>query len=103
MNTHGSRWFASISLVVVLAQPDGGAGNRTVDGSPIVRLLSKDAIRSVDKPRMIPAESSRRLQDWERVLGVTDGQESRAYPLRILDAREIVNDRIGGRAIAATW
>ena len=39
------------------------------------------------------------------VLGVTVGEESRAYPINMLTgpSREILNDALGGRAIAATW
>jgi hypothetical protein len=41
----------------------------------------------------------------ERVIGVTVGKESRAYPLNMLTGpkREIVNDKLGDQAIAATW
>lgn len=41
----------------------------------------------------------------ELVLGVTVNGESRAYPINQLTrpTREIINDRLGGSAIAATW
>jgi hypothetical protein len=42
----------------------------------------------------------------EQVLGVTIGTESRAYPISVLSERpasKVVNDRLAGRAIAATW
>ena len=41
----------------------------------------------------------------ELVLGVTVGKESRAYPINMLTgpSREILNDTLGGQAIAATW
>jgi hypothetical protein len=39
------------------------------------------------------------------VLGVVVGKEARAYPINMLTnpTREIINDKLGGRAIAATW
>jgi len=39
------------------------------------------------------------------VLAVTVGEQSRAYPINMLTGpeREILNDTLGGRAIAATW
>jgi hypothetical protein len=45
------------------------------------------------------------LSPAELVLGVTVGKESRAYPINMLTGpeREILNDTLGGRAIAATW
>jgi hypothetical protein len=45
------------------------------------------------------------VKDDELVLGVTEGDESRAYPINMLcgPRREIINDELGGRSIAATW
>jgi hypothetical protein len=45
------------------------------------------------------------LNPTELVLGVTVGKESRAYPINMLTGpqREILNDTLGGKAIAATW
>ena len=46
------------------------------------------------------------LAPADPVLGVTIGRESRAYPLRLLGAdpqRKVLNDRLGGHSIAATW
>jgi hypothetical protein len=39
------------------------------------------------------------------VLGVTIGKASRAYPINMLTnpTREIINDKLGGKNIAATW
>jgi hypothetical protein len=39
----------------------------------------------------------------DRVIGVTLGGESRAYPLRVLNWHEIVNDSLGGVPIAVTY
>lgn len=45
------------------------------------------------------------LNPTELVLGATIGEESRAYPINMLTGpeREIINDTLGGKAIAATW
>jgi hypothetical protein len=45
------------------------------------------------------------LNPSELVIGVTVGKESRAYPVNMLTGpkREILNDTLGGKAIAATW
>lgn len=45
------------------------------------------------------------LNPSELVIGVTVGKESRAYPVNMLTGprREILNDTVGGKAIAATW
>lgn len=46
------------------------------------------------------------LAPAELVLGVTIGDESRAYPLRLLGAepqRKVLNDELAGHSITATW
>jgi hypothetical protein len=50
-------------------------------------------------------EAKDALNPSELVLGVTIGKESRAYPINMLTGpqREILNDMLGGKAIAATW
>jgi len=50
-------------------------------------------------------QAAQQLNDKELVLGVVVGGQARAYPINMLTGpvREIINDRLGGRAIAATW
>ena len=45
------------------------------------------------------------LNPSELVIGVTIGNESRAYPVNMLTGprREILNDKLGGKAIAVMW
>lgn len=45
------------------------------------------------------------VKDEELVLGVVVGEAARAYPINTLTGprREIINDVLGGRSIAATW
>lgn len=45
------------------------------------------------------------LEDGELVLGVVINHETRAYPVNYMmgPANEIVNDTLGGKAIAPTW
>ncbi len=56
-----------------------------------------------------PVKAVREVGDMlaanELVLGVTVGKEARAYPINMLTGpqREILNDTLGGKAIAATW
>ena len=38
-----------------------------------------------------------------KVIGVFVGGEARAYPLYILSNHQIVNDRVGGIPISASW
>ena len=43
------------------------------------------------------------LEDDERVIGVSINGEHRAYPLRIVNAHELVNDVLGGESLSLTW
>jgi hypothetical protein len=100
-------------LVLLAAQSLGGlpaadaAGRRvwgTVDGDPVVDVVPRDAIRAVGKPRFVTAvEGDRFMRAEELVIGITVEGEARAYSTELLDHHEVVNDRIGGSAIAATW
>lgn len=75
----------------------------TIDGDPVMRGLPKDAIPAIDKPVFVPAGEAKFMVDGEPVIGVVMGRVARAYPTWLLNGHEIVNDTIGGRAIAVTW
>lgn len=51
------------------------------------------------------ANSEDKIHPSELVLGIEIEGESRAYPINMLTGphREIINDALGGRSIAATW
>ncbi len=102
---HRNRTIAAILLATgIFAAGCATSVDAVVQGDPIVRVLRKNAIRSIDRPRMITsAEAADLLVDHEPVLGVHDGERARAYPLWYLDGHEIVNDTLGDVPIAATW
>ena len=58
-----------------------------------------------DPPIATVEKADDELHDNELVIGVEVGGKSRAYPINMLTGpqREIINDQLGGRAIAATW
>jgi len=66
------------------------------------RVLPRDAIAPVYRPRFVSAAQAR-LRPTELVLGVAINGESRAYPITVLNSREMVNDVVGGVPILATW
>ena len=51
------------------------------------------------------SEVADQVTDKELVLGTLINGEARAYPINMLTgpSREIINDTLGNRAIAATW
>ncbi len=74
---------------------------------PVAEVLSggppRDGIPAIDKPRFIAAHRADFLTDDSRVIGVSIGDEARAYPIAILNWHEIVNDHINGEAIVVTF
>ncbi|MDP6442408.1 MAG: DUF3179 domain-containing protein, partial [Pirellulaceae bacterium] len=61
-----------------------------------------DGIPAITKPSFVAAAETR-LPDDDRVIGVVEGDQAKAYPLRILTHHEVVNDRIGETPIAVTY
>jgi hypothetical protein len=69
-------------------------------GMQVRDVLPRDAIRSIDDPAF-GADHFGTADD--EVVVVDRGGRARAYPVRILDAHEIVNDRVGDDLLAVTW
>lgn len=62
----------------------------------------KDGIPALTNPKTVRA-STAGLAPADRVIGVVIDGEARAYPLRILNWHEVVNDTLGGKPIAVTY
>lgn len=70
----------------------------------LVEILPRDAIPAIDRPSFWSAEeAASHYPDDMLVLGVALDGDARAYSIPFLSRHEIVNDRVGGHAIAATW
>jgi hypothetical protein len=65
--------------------------------------VPRDQIRAIDAPAFVAGNKAAFAPAPMPVIGVTDGLQARAYPIPVLSRAEIVNDVIGGRAIAVTW
>jgi hypothetical protein len=63
----------------------------------------RDGIPALADPAFEDADRARWLREDDRVLGLEIGGEARAYPVRILNWHEIVNDEVGGQPAAATF
>lgn len=63
----------------------------------------RDGIPALTDPDVVSADAASYLRPEDEVIGVAIGGQARAYPIRILNWHEIVNDRLGGRAIAVTY
>jgi len=64
---------------------------------------ARDGIPAIDRPRFISAGRAEFLQDRDRVLGINRNSVTKAYPIRILNYHEIVNDEFGGEAVVVTY
>ena len=60
-------------------------------------------IPDLTNPLIVTAADAGYLSPEARVLGVTIDDDSRAYPLRIVNAHEMVNDVVGGEPISLAW
>jgi hypothetical protein len=62
-----------------------------------------EGIPALDHPRTVPASEATWLGDDEPVFGLALGGEARAYPLRILDWHELVNDELAGVPVSLAY
>lgn len=63
----------------------------------------RDGIPALNYPDFETADQAQWLRDSDRVLGVNVNGVARAYPVRILDWHEIVNDKLGEQYFAVTY
>ncbi|MEM6798024.1 MAG: DUF3179 domain-containing protein [Planctomycetota bacterium] len=63
----------------------------------------KDGIPSLTSPEFVAAGDAAFMKDEDLVIGVALGDQAKAYPLKILDHHEAVNDTVGGKAVAVTY
>ena len=76
----------------------------TVAYDELVPVLRRDGIRSLDEPTFQSLdEAAGWLTETDPVIVVELEGEARAYPLRILSAHEIVNDRFGDIPVVVTF
>ena len=72
--------------------------NQIVDGG-----VGKDGIPAIEDPKFISVSEFSDLVDDEVVVGINVNGEYRAYPHRILEKHEIVNDRVGDKHFSVTF
>lgn len=72
--------------------------DQLIQGCPV-----RDCIPSIDDPKFVAASEASHVAPDDIVLALTWQGEHRAYPSKILDHHEIVNDVIAGTPIAITY
>jgi hypothetical protein len=84
-----------------------GFNSKTPRSVPLSSLhqgcAARDCIPSIDDPKFVSAVGATHVADQDVVIAIAWRGEYRAYPTRILDQHEIVNDTIAGTPIAITY
>ena len=63
----------------------------------------KDGIPAILKPKFVRPEQAAFLQEGDQVIGVEVNGTAKAYPLKILNWHEVVNDTVNGIPIVVTF
>jgi hypothetical protein len=108
--------FCSLTQGYAVAQAkqylDAGKGQPPFDVSvhavPIEEILNggppKDGIPALNKPKFVSAsEADKFLKKHDRVLALDYNGIAKAYPIRILNWHEAVNDDFNGKPVLVTW
>jgi hypothetical protein len=105
--------IARLLAIVLLAAP-GGLRAASLGGFELTNLNvdrehlvaggpGKDKIRTVDAPEFSHIGEASWIGRDTEVLGIEVEGEARAYPVRMLEYHQIVNDVVGGVPIAVTY
>ena len=54
-------------------------------------------------PKFITPDKAAYLDGDDQIIGVKIGNQAKAYPIRILNWHEVVNDTVGGEPVAVTF
>ncbi|MCF6190111.1 MAG: DUF3179 domain-containing protein [Cocleimonas sp.] len=99
--------LTSFVISIATASPTKNGFDLANSTIPVSKILSggppRDGIPSIDKPKFIVANKASYLKPHDRVIGVEINGKARAYPIRILNWHEIVNDNFYGTPIAVTY
>ncbi len=79
---------------------------RTPTGSEpyhgMIQYRAKDSKQAILDPELVNANEAI-IASGTKVIGVFVGGEARAYPLFILNNHQVVNDKVGGIPLSASW
>lgn len=65
--------------------------------------VDRDQIVALDDPEVVAVAESDWLPDDDIIFGVEIEGERRAYPKRVLEVHEVVNDAVGGQPLVVSW
>lgn len=90
-----------------LGQRSAGNFDLSKHSVPLEQIVGggpgKDGIPALLSPKFVLASGAWFLKEEDRVLGLSMGTEAKAYPIKILNWHEIVNDVIGSSSVVVTY
>ena len=101
--------YAVITVGVPAFKNRGGYNgfDLTKTDIPLAEILhggpARDGIPAIDEPHFLTAQKVDFLSSEDRILGLEMGGEIKAYPIRILNWHEIVNDRVDGKSVLVSY
>lgn len=96
--------FVLLIVTVVQSQNRPEPKKTEIRGHTMYTLMEPGGIPAIFEPEFINVtEAESTYYADEPVMVVADGDEAKAYSIWHLDAHEIVNDYINGKAITVTW
>lgn len=100
--------FSGAAFLLLLALPTFGQPDAevygTFEGDPMYTVIPPGTIPAINEPTYVSGQdAAKQMSPAEPVIGVVVGGQARAYSTWQLDSHEIVNDTVGGAAIATTW
>lgn len=74
-----------------------------IPADQVYQGAARDGIPSIDDPHFSSVSDIDFMQDGDLVLAIKIGDEVKAYPHKVLNYHEIVNDRVAGTPVAVTF
>ena len=99
------RALLSITMILLFGLFTGFNTDNAI--IPTDEILSggppKDGIPALLDPRFVPGDEADFLLPDDSVLGVVIGNQARAYPIKILNWHEAVNDTVNRQPLVVTF
>lgn len=96
-----------VAVLLLIVSPILSGFDFSKHAIPPSEILSggppKDGIPAILKPKFIPADKAGFMRDKDRVLVLLHNREAKAYPIKIMNWHEIVNDTVGGKRVFVTY
>ena len=100
----------TLSLLGLLGESPKGSTNGfdlSRHSVPLSDILSggppRDGIPAILRPHFVSVDAATFLQENDRILGIEGQKEAKAYPVKIMNWHEIVNDALEGNPIVVTY